>query len=174
MSELKGKKIAVLLANMYDEREFWYPAIRLREAGAEVVVAGEEAGKEYKSKVGFPSKSEAAWGDLDPAKLDGVVIPGGFGPDFMRRSPACLKLVRQLFEQGKLVAFICHAGWVPVSAGILKGKKVTSFFSIKDDLVNAGAEWLDQSLVRDGNLVSSRNPDDLPDFMRGILDFYRK
>lgn len=171
--ELQGKKIAVLLEEIYNEQEFWYPKIRLQEAGATVVVAGTEAGKTYHSKVGMPAKADVAFADLNPAELDGVIIPGGFAPDYMRRSPDCLKLVKTLHDQGKLVAFICHAGWVAVSAGILKGKKITSYGSIKDDVVNAGAIWQDAPVVRDGNLISSRTPADLPDFMRAIVLFLR-
>ena len=172
MTSLKGKKIVVLLAKMHDEREFWYPVYRLKEAGATVIIAGEEAGKQYKGKEGLIAESEKAWSDIKASELDGIVIPGGFGPDFMRRSKACIQLVRETHEQGKLVAFICHAPWVPISAGILKGKRATSFPSIKDDVINAGAEWEDKSMVQDGNLISSRNPDDLPDFMKGILAYY--
>ncbi len=174
MSELKGKKIVVFLEEIYNEQEYWYPAIRLREAGADVVTAGTEAGKIYHSKVGLPARADVAFGQLNPAELDGVVIPGGFAPDYMRRSPDCLKLVKTLFEQGKLVAFICHAGWVAASAGILKGKKATSVTSIKDDMVNAGALWQDAAVVQDGNLISSRTPADLPDFMRAVIAFLRK
>lgn len=173
MSQLKGKTIAVFIEQQYNEQEFWYPKIRLAEAGATVIVAGPVANREYHSKAGLAAKSDAAFGELKAAELDGVVIPGGFAPDYMRRSKECLALVRALHEQGKLVAFICHAGWVPISAGILKGKKATSYASIKDDMVNAGALWEDSSLVRDGNLISSRNPQDLPDFMRGIIAFLK-
>ena len=172
MSHLNGKTIAVLLAQMHDEREFWYPVYRLKEAGARVIIAGEEAGKRYKSKDGLEVEAEAPWGALKAADFDGVVIPGGYGPDFMRRSPKCLQFVKDIFDQDKLVAFICHAPWVPISAGILKGRTATSFPSIKDDVINAGCRWEDKSMVRDGNLVSSRSPDDLPDFMKGVLAYF--
>jgi len=174
MLELKGKTIAVFIESMYNEHEYWYPKIRLEEAGATVITVGTEAKTEYRSKVGFAANSDVAFGDLKAEGLDGIIIPGGFAPDFMRRSADCLKLVREVFEQGKLVAFICHAGWVPVSAGILKGKKATCFFAIKDDLINAGATWEDAAVVQDGNLISSRIPADLPDFMRAIIAFLRK
>ena len=169
MPNLAGKRIVVLVEQMHNELEFWYPKIRLQEAGAQVIVAGPEAGKNYPGKNGTPVKADVAFADVDPAKIDGVVIPGGFAPDYMRRSQACLDLVRALHEQGKPVAFICHAGWVPLSAGIVKGKHVTSVASIKDDMKNAGALWEDSSVVIDDNLVSSRKPDDLPDFMRALL-----
>lgn len=172
MSQLDGKTIVVLLAKMHDEREFWYPVIRLKEAGATVLVAGEEAGKQYLGKSGLEAKSEVSWSDIRASDIDGIVIPGGFGPDFMRRSSACIQLVKEVSGQGKLVAFICHAAWVPISAGILKGRTATSYPSIKDDVVNAGCRWEDKSMVHDGNFVSSRNPEDLPDFMKGILAFF--
>ena len=171
MSHLTGKTIAVLLEQQYNEQEFWYPKTRLLEAGATVITAGPVANKEYLSKVGLPAKADAAFGELKADTLHGVIIPGGFAPDYMRRSKECLALVRTLHEQGKLVAFICHAGWVPISAGILKGRKVTSYPSIRDDMVNAGALWEDSAMVRDGNLISSRTPLDLPDFMRGVIEF---
>ena len=171
MSDLKGRKMVVLLAEMHEESEFWYPAIRLKEAGAEVIIAGKEAKTEYAGKSGLKAKSDVAYKDVSASGVDGVVIPGGFGPDFMRRSQECISLVREICNQGKLVAFICHAGWVPISAGIVKGKKVTSFPTLRDDLVNAGAKWEDSELVRDGNLISSRNPGDLPAFMKGILNY---
>ena len=171
MAELKGKTIALFLENLYNEHEYWYPKLRLLEAGATVITAATAAKTEYHSKVGFPAHSDVAFGDLNPAQLDGVIIPGGFAPDYMRRSQACLDVVRALFEQGKLVAFICHAGWVPISAGILKGKRATSFPSLKDDMTNAGATWEDAPLVEDGNLLSSRTPADLPEFMKGIITF---
>lgn len=174
MASLKGKKIAILLANMFDEREFWYPYYRLQEAGAEVDVVGEEADKKYKSKAGIEELSEKSYDAVKAKEYDGVIIPGGFGPDYMRRSKACLKFVKDINEQGKLIGFICHAGWVPISCGILKGRKATSVASIKDDIVNAGGAWQDKSVVEDGNLISSRGPADLPDFMKGVLSFLKK
>jgi len=161
------------LENMYNDLEFWYPRLRLVEAGARVLVAGPEAGREYKSKLGMPAVADAAFRDLDPASLHGVIIPGGYAPDLMRRHQAALAFVRAMFEAGKLVAAICHAGWVPISAGILRGKRCTSFFSIKDDMVNAGALWEDAAAVVDGCLVSSRTPDDLPQFMTACLGALR-
>ncbi|MDR3073649.1 MAG: type 1 glutamine amidotransferase [Deltaproteobacteria bacterium] len=172
MAELKGKKIALLIESLYNEHEFWYPKYRLLEAGAAVVAAGTEAGRTYESKIGFPAKSDIAFADLREDAFDGVVIPGGYAPDFMRRSEACCAFVRKMHEKGKLVAFICHAGWLPASAGILKGKKITSFSAIKDDMVNAGAVWQDAAVVRDGNLISSRKPDDLPEFMKAVIAFF--
>lgn len=168
--EGSGKKIAILVEEMYQELEFWYPYYRLKEAGAQVVVVGTgKAG--YVSKAGLPVQEDASADKISAADFDGVVIPGGFAPDFMRRSPAMVKLVKDFNAQGKLVAAICHAGWMIASAGIARGRKCTSFFSIKDDIVNAGGEWVDQEVVVDGNLITSRMPNDLPAFMKAVLAF---
>jgi protease I len=166
--QLKGKRVAILAENMYQEMELWVPYYRLKEEGAEVHVVGTGA-KAYTSKHGYPVTADVQAEQVNAAEYDAVVIPGGFAPDLMRRSPAMVKLVREAFQHGKLVAAICHAGWMPVSAGILRGKRATSFFSIKDDLVNAGATWVDEEVVVDGNLVTSRKPDDLPAFCREIV-----
>ncbi len=166
--ELKGKRIAILVEDLYNEFEFWYPYYRMKEAGAQVTVVGTGA-KEYHSKIGLPAPGGVSAEKVSPADFDGVIVPGGYGPDRLRRSPAVLKLVRESFQQGKIVAAICHAGWVLVSAGILKGKTATCFSSIKDDVVNAGAKYVDQEVVRDGNLITSRTPDDLPAFCREII-----
>ena len=171
---LQDVKVAVLLAKMHEESELWYPVRRLKEAGATVVIVAEEAGKKYKGKHGLPARSDKAFAQIKPDSYDGVVIPGGFGPDYLRHSKACLRLVKELFEIGKMVAFICHAGWVPISAGILKGKRATSVPNIKDDMINAGCRWEDNALVVDQNLISSRDPDDLPNFMTGIIKYLVK
>jgi protease I len=164
------KKGAILIEDMYNELEFWVPYYRMLEAGVEMTVAGPQAGVTYKSKIGMGATSNAAASDLNGADFDLVIIPGGYAPDRMRRDAGMLKLVRDAHEAGKIVAFICHAGWVPISAGIVKGKKLTSFFAIKDDLVNAGAEWVDAAVVVDGNMITSRTPDDLPDFCHAIVE----
>lgn len=166
--KLKGKRIALLVADLYQELEFWYPYYRLREEGAEVVPVGPEA-TIYKSKLGYPAEAKRAAKDAKAEEFDAVIIPGGYAPDLMRRSPEMVRLVREAHEKGRVVAAICHAGWVLASAGIVKGKRVTSFSSIKDDLIHAGAEWVDQEVVRDGNLITSRFPDDLPAFCREII-----
>ncbi|MDH7490464.1 MAG: type 1 glutamine amidotransferase domain-containing protein [Anaerolineae bacterium] len=166
---LKGKRIAVLAEEMYQELELWYPTLRMREAGAEVKIIGTGSSPTYASKHGYPVTVDAAADQVSSADFDAVIIPGGYAPDRMRRYPAVLKLVREVFERGGVVAAICHAGWVPISAGILKGRRVTSFFAIKDDMVNAGATWVDEPVVRDGNLITSRTPADLPAFMREFL-----
>lgn len=167
--KLRGKRIIVLVEDMYQELEAWYPVFRMREEGAEVTTVGTEAGVTYKSKTGYPIASDAASRDIDVGKYDGIIIPGGYAPDLMRRHEATVKLVRDGFEQGKIVAAICHAGWMLTSADIVKGKKVTGFFAIRDDLVHAGAEYEDAEVVVDGGLITSRKPDDLPAFCREII-----
>jgi protease I len=144
----------------------------MKEAGAEVVAAGPEAGKTYKGKHGLPAEADVSFDSLAGGEADGLIIPGGYCPDHIRRNQAALDFVKSMDEAGKLVAFICHAGWVPASAGILKGRKITSFFAIKDDLVNAGAEWVDQEVVVDKNMITSRNPNDLPAFCIEILKYF--
>lgn len=166
---LAGKRVAILAENLYQELELWYPLLRLREAGAEVRVIGTGSAEVYTSKYGYPVRVDAAADEVSAAVFDAVVVPGGYAPDHLRRSPAILKLVREMFGQGKVVAAICHAGWVLISAGILKGKRATCVSAIKDDLVNAGAIYLNQEVVKDGNLITSRFPDDLPAFCQTII-----
>jgi protease I len=166
--DLKGTRVAVLAEELYEDLELWYPALRLREAGAEVKIVGPRAGETYKSKYGYPARADLGMEEADAAGFDAVVIPGGYAPDRMRRHPAMLAIVRAVHEAGRPVAFICHAGWVPISAGIVRGRTVTSVSAIKDDLINAGARWVDQEVVVDGNLVSSRTPADLPAFCREL------
>lgn len=167
--ELSGKRVAILAEEIYEDLELWYPALRLREAGAEVKVIGSGSATTYHSKHGYPVTVDAAAEDVRADDFDALVVPGGYAPDKMRRYPAVLDLVRQIFEQGKVVAMICHAAWVPISAGILKGRTATCVPAIKDDLVNAGATYVDQEVVVDGNLISSRRPPDLPAFCRAII-----
>lgn len=166
--EITGKRIAILIEDMYNEQEFWYPFFRMKEAGASVTIVGTGA-KEYHSKIGMHAPGGVTAGSVNAGDFDAVIIPGGFAPDRMRRNPALLNLVRDCFTQGKVVAAICHAGWVLVSAGILKGKKATCAPSIKDDLANAGAIYVNEEVVKDGNLITSRTPDDLPAFCREII-----
>ncbi|MFP3896466.1 MAG: type 1 glutamine amidotransferase domain-containing protein [Anaerolineales bacterium] len=168
--ELQGKRIAILAEDNYEDPELWYPFYRMKEAGAEVSVVGMPGVETYESKHGYPVSVDVYAEDVSPEDFDAVIIPGGYAPDRMRRHAAMLDLVRDMFEQGRFVAFICHAGWVPVSAGIVEGRRVTSVSSIKDDLINAGAEWVDEAVVRDGNLISSRTPVDLPVFCRTIIE----
>ncbi len=168
--ELRGKRVAVLAENMYQELELWYPLLRLREAGAETFVVGTGSADTFTSKHGYPVEVDVVADQVDASDVDAVVIPGGYSPDLMRRYPAMVKLVREAFEQGKVVAAICHAGWMLASAGVLEGKEATCFFAIKDDLINAGADYVDAEVVRDGNLITSRMPSDLPAFCRTIIE----
>jgi len=168
--ELTGKRVAILAEDVYEEMELWYPKIRLTEAGAEVKVVGPKAGATYASKHGVPVTADVAADAVSADDFDAVVIPGGYSPDRMRRHASMVTFVRDMNGQGKVIAFICHAGWLPISAGILKGKRATSFSSIKDDMVNAGVKWEDAEVVVDGNLISSRTPDDLPAFMRAVME----
>ena len=166
---LHGKRVLILVGDIYEDLELWYPKLRLIEAGAEVVVAGNEAGKQYSGKNGYPCTSDAAIVEMKAADFDGLVVPGGFMPDKLRRDGAVLQLVRDFAESGKLVAAICHGGWIPISAQVYQGVRVTGSPGIKDDLINAGAIWDEAAVVVDRHFVSSRKPDDLPDFCRGIL-----
>ncbi len=166
---MEEKHIVVLVEDHYEDLELWYPLLRMREAGARVSVVGLTAGETYHSKHDYPVTADAAADGVLPDDIDAVIIPGGYAPDRIRRHQAMLDLVQGVFERGGVVAFICHAGWVPISAGIVEGKTVTSYFAIKDDLTNAGANWVDQEVVQDGNLISSRTPDDLPAFCRAII-----
>jgi len=168
--QLEGKTFAVLVEDQYEDQELWYPVRRLQEAGADVVIVGPEAGATYASKHGYPATADRAAADVSAGQFDGVIIPGGYAPDRMRRHPAMVQLVADASADGKVVAAICHAGWMLASAGVLKGRHATSFFAIKDDMINAGAEWVDKEVVVDGNLVTSRQPDDLPAFLRAILE----
>ena len=170
---LQGKRVAILAENMYQELELWVPYYRMKEEGADVKVVGPEK-KTYTSKMGYPVTADVAASEVSAKDFDGVVIPGGFAPDLLRRHKAILDLVKGCFEQGKPVAAICHAGWVPVSAGILKGKTATCFFAIKDDVINAGAIYLDEEVVVDGNLITSRTPGDLPAFCRELVKALEK
>lgn len=167
--KLTGKTVVILVADHYNDLEFWYPRIRLTEAGADVLVAGAAAGKTYASKYGMPATTDESYAEVDPDIVDALIIPGGYAPDIIRRDPAALDLVAKVHLAGKLVAHICHAGWVPISAGIMRGKTTTSFIGIKDDLINAGATWVDEPVVVDQNIISSRTPDDLPEFLRAII-----
>ena len=166
---LSEKRLLTFVGDTYEDLELWYPKLRLIEAGAEVVVAGEKAGHKYTGKNGYPCVADESLAEMRASDFDGVVIPGGFMPDKLRRDSDVLQLVRDFAAAGKLVAAICHGGWIPISAGVYRGVRVTGSLGIKDDLVNAGAIWEDSPVVIDRNFVSSRKPDDLPEFCRGIL-----
>ena len=169
MSNLSGKTAAVLVEKFYEDLELWYPVMRLREAGFDVKIVGPKAGETYASKHGYPAKSDVAAADVRAEDLDLVVIPGGYSPDHMRRTPAMVELVAKAAGLGKVVAAICHGPWMLCSARCIKDRNVTGFFAIRDDVENAGGVWKDAPVVRDGNLVTSRTPDDLPAFMQGIF-----
>lgn len=167
--ELKNMRAAVLVEQMYQEMEVWYPIYRLKEAGCQVTTVGPEAGQNYPSKLGYPVKSDKAARDVSADNFDILVIPGGYAPDHMRRCEPMIRLVSTMAEQGKVVAAICHGPWMLCSTQALKGKKATCFFAIKDDVINAGGKYVDAEVVRDGNLITSRKPDDLPAFMQSII-----
>lgn len=162
------KRVAILLEEQYQVLEVWYPYLRLREEGFQTVLVG--TGKRaYKSKEGYPAEEELTIKEANPADFDAVVIPGGWAPDFLRRHPEVNNFIKEMDSAGKVVASICHGGWVLVSAGILKGRTATSFSAIKDDVANAGAKFVDKEVVVDRNLITSRNPYDLPAFCREII-----
>ncbi len=166
---LRNKKFLMFVDDVYEDLELWYPKLRIIEAGGQVTLAGPEKGKAYAGKHGYPAASDASIGQIEAADFDGLVIPGGFMPDKLRRDEKVLQLVRDFAAAEKLVAAICHGGWIPISAGVYRGVRVTGSRGIKDDLVNAGAIWEDAPVVIDRHFVSSRKPDDLPEFCRGIL-----
>lgn len=168
MTDLQGRTVAILVEELYQELEVWYPYYRLREAGATVRTLG-TGKKEYKSKLGYPVHADVDVHDAKAADYHGVIVPGGFAPDFMRRHEGPARFVREIFQAGKVVAAICHGLWIPASAGILQGMTATSFFAIKDDVIHAGAKWVDQEVCVDRNLVSARKPDDLPAFLRETM-----
>lgn len=164
------KQIAILVEDQYEELELWYPYHRLREAGYEPVIVGPEQ-KTYIGKTGsYPAAADVAVDAVKVADLGGLIVPGGYAPDRLRRSSDMIDLVRKVNMDGKPIAAICHAGWLLISAGIVEGRRVTSFSSIRDDMANAGAEWNDSAVVVDGNLVTSRHPGDLPSFMKAVLE----
>jgi protease I len=168
---LADAQVAVLAENQYQELELWYPVLRLREAGANVVVVAPNADQVYASKLGYPVSADFGVEEIDPAALDGVVIPGGFAPEGMRRHKPMVDLVRAVHDQGSMVAAICHAGWMLASAGIAKDRNVTCVSIIKDDVIHAGGKYRDVPVMRDGNIITSRLPSDLPDFCREIVSY---
>ncbi len=167
---LTDRRVLILTGEIYEDLELWYPKLRLQEAGATVVVAGPAAGASYAGKHGYPCVSDTAIAAMQAADFDALVVPGGFMPDKLRRDPAVLQLVRQFDEAAKPIAAICHGGWIPISANVYRGVTVTGSPGIRDDLVNAGAHYQDQAVVVDGHHISSRRPDDLPDFCRALIE----
>jgi protease I len=171
---LAGRRVAVLVEQQYQEMEVWYPVYRLREAGCVVELVGPEGGKTYASKLGYPARSTLAAADARADQFAAVVIPGGFAPDYIRRSEAMLKLVRYVYAQGKPVAAICHGPWVLCSTSALQGRKATCFHSIKDDVQNAGGTYVDQEVCVDGNVITSRTPEDLPAFVVALMELMNR
>jgi len=164
------KTILTFVDDVYEDLELWYPRLRLEEEGWKVVVAGPKAGTVYKGKHGYPCKADIDIGDVErPLDYDALLVPGGFAPDKLRRDPNVLNIVRVLHEARRPIAFICHAGWILISANILRGRRATSTVGIRDDMVNAGAVWTDEALVVDGHLISSRTPADLPVFAAALV-----
>lgn len=172
MAELTGKRAAILVEDLYQELEVWYPYLRFKEADADVVTVG-TGKKSYKSKLGYEVEAAADVREVKAATFDVVIVPGGYAPDILRRHEAVNQFVADMFNGGKVVGSICHGLWVCASAGILRGRTVTSFFAIKDDCTNAGAKWVDKEVVVDGKLVTSRNPFDLPAFMSETIRLMR-
>lgn len=168
-----SKKIVILAERRYEDLELWYTRIRLEEEGASVVVAAPELSI-YQGYYGLEVQPDILIKDVEAKNFDGIIIPGGYAPDFLRRYPEVLKLIQEFNGKNKLIAFICHGGWVPISAKIVKGRHATGLVAIKDDMINAGALWEDKAVVVDGNLISSRRPDDLPCFCHSIINFLGK
>ena len=168
--KLAGKTIALMLDEQYQELEVWYPCYRLREEGADVSLVAPRAGKTYPSKLGYPCVSDVAAADVDGGDFDAVIVPGGWAPDFMRRDESMIAFIRQCAGAGIVLAAICHGGWMLCCTDALKGKRATSFVAIKHDMINAGADWVDDECVVDGKLITSRKPDDLPAFCAAIID----
>lgn len=167
---LEGKTIGIFVGPGYEDLEFWVPLMRMVEAGATVKVIGVTAGETYQSKSGgLTARSDVAAEDVAVGDLDALLTPGGWAPDKLRRDPAVLALVREMNAQGKILGFICHAGWVAASAGICKGKRATGSTGIKDDMENAGAIWADEAAFREGNLVWGRVVEDIPAYCRELV-----
>lgn len=169
----KDCKVICLVHNEFEDLELWYPVLRLREEGITVHLVGEKANTTYVGKYGVPAVADFSFSDISCEDYDGLLIPGGWAPDKLRRYPEVLDIVRSMNEKGKPIGQICHAGWVLVSAGIVRGRKVTSTPAIKDDMANAGGIWTDEPAVVDGNIVSSRRPQDLPQYMKAYLKLLR-
>jgi protease I len=172
---LSGKRVALLIEDEYQVLEGWYPKLRLEEAGAQVSVIGSGTKKSYGSKEHYPMDVDAAAGEVTAADFDAIVVPGGFAPDNMRLHPEMIDLVRAIHQDGKLVAAICHGGWMLVSAGVLEGgRRVTGYQPIRHDVENAGGVWVDEPVVEDGNVITSRTPADLPAFGAALVSYLER
>jgi protease I len=165
-----NKTVLAFLDDVYEDLELWYPKLRLKEAGFQLKCAAQEI-RTYTGKHGYPAQADLLLKDARSVDFCGLLVPGGFMPDKLRRDAKVLSLTREFYEAGKLVAFICHGGWIPISAKILKGKRVTGSLGIKDDLENAGGIWVNEPVVEDGNLISSRTPRDLAVFGKALVRF---
>lgn len=170
---LEHAKVLVLAADLFEDSELLYPVLRLTEEDAAVTIAGIDGDPVTGKKGHGPVEVDTTVADVDTDGFDALVIPGGFAPDAFRQSEDVLNLVRAFDTAGKTIAFICHAGWVPISAGIIEGRRATSVGAIRDDMVNAGCDWVDEPVVVDGNLVSSRHPGDLGPWLKAIIDALR-
>lgn len=166
----KENSVLIFVENFYEDMELQYPKFRMQEAAFSVKIAGPKTGETYKGKNGYPQKADLSFEQVNPQDFQALIIPGGYAPDHLRRDAKALEIVRQFDRDQKVIAFICHAGWLPISAGVIKGVKCTSFSAIKDDIVNAGAKWVDEKVVVDKHFISSRSPDDLPYFCSAILN----
>ena len=172
---IQGKRIALMIEDEYQILEGWYPYLRLTEAGAKVTVIGSGTKSSYLSKEEYPMDADASASDVSPNDFDGVIVPGGFAPDNMRLHKPMINLVKGIYDQGKMTAAICHGGWFLASAGAVKGRRVTGYAPIEDDVVNAGGIWVsDQAAVVDGNVITSRTPPDLPAFTKAIIGYFEK
>lgn len=167
----KNQKILLFVADEYEDLELQYPKYRLREEGKKIIVAGEKKEIVYKGKHGYPCIADAAFEEIRVNDFDALVIPGGYAPDKLRKIPKVLEITQKFDQEKKLIAFICHAGWIPISAKILKGIQCTSYISIKEDILNAGGKWVDKAVVIDQHFISSRFPEDLPDFCSAIIHY---
>ncbi|GBF76230.1 glutamine amidotransferase [Paenibacillus sp. 598K] len=171
---LSDKSVICLLDDEFEDLELWYPVYRVREEGATVLFAGPEKGKKHIGKYGVPAVADLAFDEVNSADHDGILVPGGWAPDKLRRYPKVLELIREMDKDGKPIGQICHAGWVLISARILEGRTVTSTPGIRDDMENAGATWVDEAVVVDGHIVSSRRPPDLPPYAKAFVDALRQ
>jgi protease I len=171
---LEGTRVALLIEDDYQELEAWYPKLRLEEAGADVTVVGSGRKESFASKLGYPMEADAAADRVNAEDFDAVIVPGGFAPDHMRLCRPMIDLVRDIFDAGKLTAAICHGGWMLCSAGAVRGRRATGYAPIRDDVENAGGEWIDEAVVIDGNLITSRTPPDIPVFLAAIVSYLER
>jgi protease I len=174
MSHLNGSRVLGLVDEIYEDLELWYPKLRLIAAGVEFIVAGPKAGAKYLGKHGYPCVADLSIDSCKESDFDGILLPGGFMPDKLRRNDHVKSLIRKFSESQKCVAAICHGGWMAISAGVYKGVRTTGSEGIKDDLENAGAIWVDAPVVVDRHFVSSRKPDDLPQFVEAMIEILEK